>query len=336
MALGEGSRRSDVELSDSSDSSGTHASTANHRAAAFSNDVRSLPVPEQQVAAERQIQDGEEIADACSHISGAEVAGEDDLVCQISDLTTVLRECDEVDQLVLRNTGMTDSLLRRLAPAIAGSKSEVESINLNLNDISPDGAETIIHLLRKKPSIKSVLLYGNQLGDEGITTLTRGLSELWRIDSISRFQLSELDIGGNQLGREGLRSVASFLQLNPPLRHLGLAHSAVLTWDSWQELFDAIKTNTNLTHLLLDENSLGDAGARLVAEVIQVNRRLLAIDLDSNEIGEEGGRAIMETLASNTGSALTNISLDNNSISTGTREIIAKLLSLNTNNGDLL
>lgn len=76
---------------------------------------------------------------------------------QITDLIAVLQESDEVHQLVLRNTGMTDALLQLLMPAIIVSHSEVESINLNLNEIGPGGAERLIQLLKEKPYIQSLL-----------------------------------------------------------------------------------------------------------------------------------------------------------------------------------
>lgn len=130
------------------------------------------------------------------------------------------------------------------------------------------------------------------------------------------------------MSADALRTVAEYLKLNPFLKQLGLAHISVHALAAWQELFDALKMNTNLTHLLLDENGLGDSGARLLAEVIQVNRSLVTIDLDGNDISEEGGGAIAEGLASTTDKALTAISLDNNHISEGTIAAIQTLLML--------
>ncbi|XP_075690728.1 uncharacterized protein LOC142658988 [Rhinoderma darwinii] len=308
-ALSQRSAHSEVELSDSSESSENPGS------------VKEL---EQQMAAESQDQ-----------IS--KVAEDDGLIGQITDLIAVLQECDEVDQLVLRNTGMTDALLHHLALAISSSKSEVESINLNLNEIGPEGAKTIVHLLQDKPCVKRLLLYGNQLGAAGIKTIMAGLSDasppVWGTQSISSsnvssFQLSELDIGGNQMGRGGLRSVAAFLKRNPPLTQLCLAQSSVPDINAWAELFDAIKVNTKLTHLLLDENSLGDPGAKLLAEVIHVNRSLISLDLDGNNIGEDGARAIIESLRSSSASTLTNISLEDNPVSVGTINTITRSLMI--------
>ncbi|XP_072285446.1 uncharacterized protein [Pyxicephalus adspersus] len=323
-----------------------------------SNQESTLQEPNQQMAAERQMEkeksEGINLGSAlsssgksniCTRLLGKgdevddgdihEIADEDGLLSQISDLITVLQESDEVEQLVLRNTGMTYSLLHRLVPGIIVSKSEVECINLNLNEIGPGGAENLLQLLREKPCIQSLLLYGNNLEDKGIKTLLCGLSEILitqrRTDTTLSYktplvQLSELDIGGNHISDDALKSVADYLRLNPLLKHLGLAHISVQAAAAWQELFDALKINTNLHHILLDENGLGDTGARLIAEVIKVNKSLVTIDLDSNDIGEEGGKAIIECLLSTSNMVLTTISLDNNNISGGTRAAIHRLI----------
>ncbi|MEE6505112.1 hypothetical protein FKM82_005443 [Ascaphus truei] len=266
----------------------------------------------------------------------------DTLLSQITDLITVLDESDEVDQLVLRNTGMTAVLLQHLTTAIIKSKSQVEKINLNLNDLGPDGAPSIVHLLKIKPCLKRLLLYGNQLGDKGIITLMSGLSNLYtanwcmergplRIQPKTHTELTELDIGGNQLTAEGLQSVAAFLRLNPPLKYIGLAQSTIGSWAAWVELFDAMKINKNITHMLLDENNLGNAGARLLAEVIEVSQSLVNIDLDSNDIGEEGGSALIRSLASNASSVLKHLSLDENHICAESMARIQKQLTLHVN-----
>ncbi|XP_077335275.1 uncharacterized protein LOC143981357 [Lithobates pipiens] len=312
-----------------------------------SNQESTLQELDKQVAAESEMSpSGNSTLQAAAPITEesdgeihetAERADEEGLLSQITDLIAVLQESDEVHQLVLRNTGMTDALLQRLMPAIIVSHSEVESINLNLNEIGPGGAEKLIQLLKEKPCIQSLLLYGNQLEDKGIKSLLCGLSEILitqqRMDTTLSYgmplvQLSELDIGGNHMSAEALRTVAEYLKLNPFLKHLGLAHVSVHSPGAWQELFEALKINTNLTHLLLDENGLGDGGVRLLAEVIQVNRSLVTIDLDGNDISEEGGGAIAEGLASTTDVALKSISLDNNYISEGTIAAIQRLLML--------
>ncbi|KAM4663378.1 uncharacterized protein O3C94_011607 [Discoglossus pictus] len=342
---------SEVELSDSSDSS-VNPGTAEIKwktEEATKTDTDQLQMYLAAANRQEEAQDvkGEEnMAQQTLYDIGVENSGDDDieeaLVNQVTDLITVLHESDEVDQLVLRNTGLTDVLLQHLTTAITESKSEVEKINLNLNDLGPVGMQSIIQLLEVKPCLKSLLLYGNQFGDDGIIALMSGLSKLqttnWYLErgpssAQPRIQheLLELDVGGNQLTTEGLQSVASFLRLNPPLKYLGLAQCTNESWEAWTDLFGALKVNTNINHLLLDDNNLGDPGAKLLAEAITINQSLITIDLDSNNIGDKGVQAISESIKSNAGSILKSLSLEENPIGKDVLDRIHGMLRLNEN-----
>ena len=68
-------------------------------------------------------------------------------------MMTVLDVSDAVEQLVLRNTDLTDDLLLSLAGALRRSPSHVTMLNLNLNLIGPYGAHVLLDLLRAKPQI---------------------------------------------------------------------------------------------------------------------------------------------------------------------------------------
>lgn len=81
----------------------------------------------------------------------------DSLCLQLDAMTEVLCRSDEVEQLVLRNTGLTDDLLRGLATALKSSLSQVTMINLNLNHIGSPGVHVLLDLLQAKPEIKGLL-----------------------------------------------------------------------------------------------------------------------------------------------------------------------------------
>ncbi|XP_041430887.1 glutamate-rich protein 3 [Xenopus laevis] len=323
---------SEVELSDSSDSSESRSLAELKAEGTCESQEVTKSLPEAAHSdAPRESQEGERLfelpaTDTASQISEApEDEDRNALVNQITDLIAVLEHCDEVEQLVLRNTGMTDHLLQSLAGALIKSESDVQTINLNLNDLGPRGAEDIVHVLKAKPTVKSLLLYGNHLGDEGIRTLMEGLSALYgpycglQGETAELFpaeynNLTELDIGGNHITADGLGTVAAFLRLDPPLKSLGLAHCATDGWKDWEEVCDALRTNTNINNILLDENDLGDKGAQLLAEAIRVNTSLITIDLDGNGIGDKGGEALALSINWSRACALQNISLDENPI----------------------
>lgn len=71
-------------------------------------------------------------------------------------MMTVLSTSDEVAQLVLKNTDLTDDHLLSLAGALKSSPSEVTLLNLNLNHIGPYGAHILLDILRVKPKVKGL------------------------------------------------------------------------------------------------------------------------------------------------------------------------------------
>lgn len=71
-------------------------------------------------------------------------------------MMTVLGTSNEVEQLVLRNTDLTDDLLLNLAGALKNSLSEVALLNLNLNLIGPYGAHILLDVLRVKTQVRGL------------------------------------------------------------------------------------------------------------------------------------------------------------------------------------
>ncbi|KAM9544451.1 uncharacterized protein ACWYII_035775 [Salvelinus alpinus] len=291
-------------------------------------------------------QDGAVLNTSQTHISTIE----QDLQAQLDVMMQMLNTSDEVEQLVLRNTGLTDALLQSLVAALKRSPSEVTFLNLNLNHLGPQGAHILLDLLGAKPQVKGLLLFGNQLGDPGVLTLLSGLAQLQEITrhptSLPRiedsqvqgqnplthsvvplppttrgtlypFSLLELDIGGNGLSSNGLRMLTSYMRLHSRLQYLGLARTTGVDLEAWRELFDSLKGNVTLSHIILDESNLGDQGARLFADTLRANQSLRQVDLDNNGIGEVGGSEIIEALLCRTQFPLRHLSLEGNGISTG-------------------
>ena len=82
-----------------------------------------------------------------------------------------------------------------------------------------------------------------------------------------------------------------------------------------------------MTTLYLNRNSIGDDGAKAIAEALKVNPVLTTLLLWSNNIGDDGAKAIAEALKVNP--VLTNLELGDNSIGDiGAKAIGAKALLL--------
>ncbi|TKS78472.1 Glutamate-rich protein 3 [Collichthys lucidus] len=270
---------------------------------------------------------------------------EQDLQAQLDAMMTVLSTSDEVEQLVLRNTDLTDDLLLSLAGALKSSQSEVTLLNLNLNLIGPYGAHILLDVLRVKPQIKGLHLFGNKLRDHGVQTLLNGIAELqeqtaraaavfqqamlfpseqnmlqqlptgW--SSFRVFVLSELDIGGNGLKSDGVKMLASYMRHHSYLQYLGLAQTSGADLTAWKELFDSLKGNTSLIQIILDENNLGDPGVRMLSDMLKENISVRQVDLDRNSISDVGGNDLMGALLCRAQFPLWHLSLQENNISAG-------------------
>uniref|UniRef100_A0A3Q3NME4 DUF4590 domain-containing protein n=2 Tax=Labrus bergylta TaxID=56723 RepID=A0A3Q3NME4_9LABR len=287
----------------------------------------------------------EEEEDTASQSAGKEEpVREQDLQVQLDAMMTVLSTSDQVEQLVLRNTDLTDDHLLSLAGSLKSSLSEVTLLNLNFNLIGPYGAQILLDVLRVKPQVRGLHLFGNKLRDHGVLTLLSGIAELqqqtasafaaiqqalllppeqnmaqlptgWR--SFRDFALLELDVGGNGLSSEGVRVLASYIRHHSYLQYLGLAQTGGADLAAWKELFDSLKGNTSLTQINLDENNLGDPGVRLLADMLKENTSLQQVDLDRNGISDVGGNDIMGALLCRMQFPLRHLSLQENSISAG-------------------
>lgn len=129
------------------------------------------------------------------------------------------------------------------------------------------------------------------------------------------FTLTELDLGGNGIGSEGLRVLGTFIRYHSQLQYLGLAQTCCSSIEAWYVFFESLKLNNQLTHIILDENNLEDEGVKIFAEALQINQGLKKIDLDRNNFGEIGGNALLKAL-SRSQCSLEHLSLEENYIST--------------------
>lgn len=135
--------------------------------------------------------------------------------------------------------------------------------------------------------------------------------------SFEGFALLELDIGGNGLSSSGVKLLASYVRHHSHLQYLGLAQTSSADLAAWKELFDSLRGNRALVHIILDENNLGDPGVRLLAEALKENRSLRQVDLDANGISDLGGNDIMGALLCRLEFPLSHLGLEENNISAG-------------------
>ncbi|KAH7055043.1 hypothetical protein BKA57DRAFT_524603 [Linnemannia elongata] len=114
------------------------------------------------------------------------------------------------------------------------------------------------------------------------------------------------------LSKHGLsmESVERNKHLIQSLKVQSSAYEKLSSTSERDEVVSSVMTNSILTTLILDENSIGDSGAQALSEALKTNSTLTTLNLGCNSIGGNGAQALSEALKSN--STLTTLSLGNN------------------------
>ena len=138
-----------------------------------------------------------------------------------------------------------------------------------------------------------------------------------RID-LPVFLLTTISLAGNQIGDEGARLIAAFLEVNVTLQRLDLCDNQItkegaarlanaLTEKSYNiignvgvgKLVYALRQDTTLQEINLGCNLIGDEAAENLAVSIVKNKSLVKIWLNRNGIGDEGTMKLAKDIQSN-------------------------------------
>ena len=110
-----------------------------------------------------------------------------------------------------------------------------------------------------------------------------------------------LDLSGCELGADGAWAIAEALRVNSTLHTLYLNDNSVGA-DGAREIAAALRVNSTLQSLNLGvqglhslKNRMGADGVRAIAEALRVNSTLQSLDLGVNDVGADGARAITES-----------------------------------------
>lgn len=135
---------------------------------------------------------------------------------------------------------------------------------------------------------ETLLLPNSFLGDEGCMKV---------VDFVrSCKNLRTLDLRGNHIRLEGVKSVAQLLKTDTALVSLSLEWNSIGFFDQGvRALASALEVNRRLTHLDLRNNRIGPAGGDAIGSMLCKNKTLRSVDLRWNEIGS-GGRSISKAL----------------------------------------
>ena len=130
----------------------------------------------------------------------------------------------------------------------------------------------------------------------------------------------------DSIGEIGAVAISHALKVNSGLRELHLENNDIGPGGA-QALAHALKINTGLQMLDVGTNNIGVEGAAAVADMLKVNNALTELGIRGNNIGEEGAIKIAEGLKVNT--ALQTIDLGANHLECDGAIAIAEALKVN-------
>ncbi|XP_055487144.1 NACHT, LRR and PYD domains-containing protein 3-like [Leucoraja erinacea] len=196
-------------------------------------------------------------------------------------LSHVIRHCDTIKHLDLKDCRIQCEGLQRLGPAL----HKCQDLRLGFNDLGDSGVKLVSAALRN-PDCKIQELKLNSVGltDSGADDLASALS--------TNLSLTELWLGANSLGDSGVKLVSAALR-NPDCKIQRLWLNNVGLTDSGAEyLACALSTNPSLTELELTNNTLTDRSVPALRRLILTLPRLERIRLGANKISSTGKKEL--------------------------------------------
>ena len=173
------------------------------------------------------------------------------------------------------------SIMAALAPD--GSQDSDSQRGLSVADLALQKLQAKLRLLAETDSLS---LADSFIGDAGCLVLVRFVRE--------KAGVKALDLRGNNIGAEGMKTVAGLLKPPSALEDLNLewnnAHLGLAP------LAEALATNATLHTLDLRNNKLGPEAAAQLARALATNTTLQKLDLRWNDLGLEGVKPFISLL----------------------------------------
>ena len=199
---------------------------------------------------------------------------------------------------------------------IKKSKSKIEILSFENNNISKEGGNYISDLICNYNSINTIDLKNNNLSDEGV------------IFSLSnnKSKIISIDFSENNLGENSLKSLKEFISKNNSLKQIILDNN---NFKEYVELIkDLLTTKSNLQKISLKNCKIGEK-INLIFKGFQNNNKLIEINLSENEIGNymKEFESIIPCLKNN--KILIKINLDSNNLNDNHIKILSKAINDN-------
>jgi len=243
----------------------------------------------------------------------------------VDELVTYLQsESTSIESLLLQGCSLGHANITSILKALIKSKRTVGTLNLATNDLEHNSINYILKAVIKC-QISSLVLDGNSLEDKGTRILMKGLARqvitekeknsdtsslssqsssasgsVISLDFSPSSLLQSLSLDNIQIEEKGLKSIAAFLSLNPPLKSLSLNENDSLG-DKLKLIWKVFAKgrNKNLTSISLSGNKMVDDDLDSFFELMAGETSIESICLTNNEFEEEGSKKLADFASSN-------------------------------------
>ena len=235
---------------------------------------------------------------------------------------------DKIGTSLIQNTTLKKLVISDNKIRNKGARSIIEngtnliSLNLSDNDISPEVCYELKNLIEHNKVLKEIIWNGNYVGLKGINFIVEALNEKTKLKSLS--------LRNTSIGKKGIRELAKGLCDNQFLEILDLSSNSII-YQSFIYLCDCLNTN-KIKIFRCRNNLLGDDSMKYFAETI-LNKNstssLHSFDFSSCKIYDQGLIYLLNGLINN--NKISWINLRDNYFSHEIDFVILDFLEKNTN-----
>lgn len=219
----------------------------------------------------------------------------------------------------------------------------ITKIHLSETGISPTGCKELARMVRSHPSLTSLDLWQNQIGDEGAEAIATAIAgdkivpfsssnvirfgHLYAASSPKTTTTSDTPAKQSNQPKPKSKSTEEVPHSPPPSSssvsivdavlsptYSLLTPSSSLSYSSSTSSSSSSSSSSILRHLELGGNNITPNGAKRLAECVAVHSTLLSLRLSDNHLGDDGAIYIAKALTS-PNLSLTSLDLRNNDIS---------------------
>ena len=179
------------------------------------------------------------------------------IICRTSyNIIKILGYFPQLVSLHLGDNGLDDKWIEELAPVLEQCPDLAE-LNLNSNDIGPEGSKILANVLQGK-NFSRLHLFGNNIGAEGAMYIAQVLAQCPNF--------VELILNMNNIGDKGVSYIANVLVQCSKLAALDLSSNNIGV-EGALNIAKVLTDCPNLTDLNLTNNNISDEAAKSLKEI---------------------------------------------------------------------